>query len=207
VLTKAGGEETEPQEEAQAQLRACAHRRCRHRIVQENHQEGRQVQAQEEGQLWLKREGAGWSKSLPCLHVYDTQVRAMQVYTAVYASGKISRLWLGSKMGYTLLGASTLSSCCAALDAAWSTVSWILVRNEAVAVANQRPPPSWKDPRWPPQSVVQSSVYGFCLNSSYGMAALEEIYHSVSKIHPIPDHVERNSEERCWHYSPDRPQH
>ena len=105
----------------------------------------------------------------------------MQVFIAVYASGRISRLWLGSKMGYALFGASTLCSFRAALDAVWSTVLWILVRNEAVAVANQRPPPSWKDPRWPPQSVVQSSVYGFCLNSSYGMAALEEICRSVSK--------------------------
>jgi hypothetical protein len=78
----------------------------------------------------------------------SAQCKSMSLFYAdVYTSGRTSRLWLGSKMGYTLLGASTLSSWRAVLDASWSMVSWTLLKKDAVAVANHLPPPSWKEPR------------------------------------------------------------
>lgn len=95
--------------------------------------------------------------------------------STIHASGSIKRLLFGSKIGYFFSGVSSFVSALFSRDASWSISACILVKKEDTATANQRPPPSWKDPRWPPQLVVQSKAYGFCLNSSKGMAALEEI--------------------------------
>lgn len=41
--------------------------------------------------------------------------------------------------------------------------------------ANHLPPPVSNQLRWPPMEVVHNTVYGFCLNSSNGIASLAAI--------------------------------
>jgi hypothetical protein len=43
------------------------------------------------------------------------------------------------------------------------------------ALANQRPPPSSNQLRWPPNDVVQSTPYGVCLTSFLGSASFAAI--------------------------------
>lgn len=95
---------------------------------------------------------------------------------APHDGGQISRLLHGSNIGYFLVGAFPFASNLSGTEALMSISSFIFVRNAAIAVANHRFPPSWNQLRWPPQLVVQRTVYGFCLNSSYGMASLHDIW-------------------------------
>jgi hypothetical protein len=65
------------------------------------------------------------------------------------------------------------------LLSAWKhqTLRWLWgERCGHTGLTNHRPPSLSNHPRWPPLVVVQSTVYGFCLNSSYGMASFTAIF-------------------------------
>ena len=51
-----------------------------------------------------------------------------------------------------------------------------ILKGEHTGLVNHRQPPSSNQPRWPPHEVVNKTPYGVCLNSSYGIACLTEIY-------------------------------
>lgn len=53
---------------------------------------------------------------------------------------------------------------------------WTWLEKSLTGLACQRCPPISNHDRWPPSEVVHRTVYGFCLNSSDGMAALPVIY-------------------------------
>lgn len=106
--------------------------------------------------------------------------------------GRINLRCEGSNMGYLEGWAtSAFASTAGFVDASKSMSSWSFMKNletfesqtnswgqywaRLTAVANHLPPPSWNQLRWPPHEVVQSTVYGFCWNSPYGIASAAEI--------------------------------
>lgn len=116
---------------------------------------------------------------------------------AIYSHGSMcicSFRRMGSKSGHfeavsALLGLirpSPRSSARQSISSAIFTKNWVTchacqskfgheIQSMLTGFANHLPPPVSNQLKWPPMEVVHRTVYGFCLNSSNGMASLAAI--------------------------------